>query len=66
MVYVALSRVSSLSGLFLKSFDPTKIKADPKVLDFYKNLVVYDEKPSVTVVTSNNTNGNNNSQQVLQ
>ncbi|KAI6673194.1 hypothetical protein NL676_001100 [Syzygium grande] len=34
MVYVALSRVKSLSGLHLSGFDPTIIKA----LEFYERL----------------------------
>ncbi|KAI3457086.1 hypothetical protein Pfo_013749 [Paulownia fortunei] len=35
MVYVALSRVRSLGGLYLSGLDPSKIKAHPKVLEFY-------------------------------
>ena len=35
--YVALSRVKSLEGLFLTSFDYTKIMANPKVKAFYGN-----------------------------
>ncbi len=35
--YVALSRVKSLEGLFLTSFDYTKIMANPKVKEFYSN-----------------------------
>ncbi|KAF5181201.1 Atp-dependent dna helicase pif1 [Thalictrum thalictroides] len=38
MVYVALSRVRSQNGLSLSGFDPSKIKAHPKVLEFYDNL----------------------------
>ncbi|XP_042504799.1 ATP-dependent DNA helicase PIF1-like [Macadamia integrifolia] len=38
MVYVALSRVRSLDGLHLSGFDSSKIKAHPKVLEFYQNL----------------------------
>jgi ATP-dependent DNA helicase PIF1 len=38
MSYVALSRVKSLSGLYLKAFSPYKIRVDPKVVEFYKNL----------------------------
>ena len=34
MVYVALSRVRSLSGLYLKAFQPFKIKVDDKVIKF--------------------------------
>ena len=34
--YVALSRVKSLEGLFLTNFNPNKIKANPKVIAFYK------------------------------
>jgi ATP-dependent DNA helicase PIF1 len=33
--YVALSRVRSLSGLYLSSFDHRKICANPKVIEFY-------------------------------
>ena len=36
--YVALSRVKSLDGLYLTSFDATKIRINKKVKDFYDNL----------------------------
>lgn len=36
--YVALSRVKSLKGLYLTSFDPNKIKVNKKVQDFYAEL----------------------------
>jgi ATP-dependent DNA helicase PIF1 len=36
--YVALSRVKSLEGLYLTSFDVTKVKINKKVQDFYKLL----------------------------
>lgn len=36
--YVALSRVKSLDGLYLKSFDISKIKINKKVRDFYEKL----------------------------
>ncbi|XP_017249740.2 ATP-dependent DNA helicase PIF1-like [Daucus carota subsp. sativus] len=38
MVYVALSRVRSLDGLHISGFCPSKIKAHPKVLQFYKRF----------------------------
>jgi ATP-dependent DNA helicase PIF1 len=38
--YVALSRIKSLDGLFLSSFDYTKIKINRKVRDFYKQTMV--------------------------
>ncbi|KAK1261490.1 hypothetical protein QJS04_geneDACA008732 [Acorus gramineus] len=38
MVYVVLSRVRSLQGLRLSGFNPSKIKAHPKVLQFYERL----------------------------
>lgn len=37
MVYVALSRVKSLSGLFLVSFDPKKIIVDKRIKEFLSN-----------------------------
>ena len=39
--YVALSRVKSLDGLYLNSIDAQKIKANPKVVDFYKEVTNY-------------------------
>jgi ATP-dependent DNA helicase PIF1 len=36
--YVALSRVKNLDGLFLKSFNPYKIKINLKVKEYYENL----------------------------
>jgi len=36
--YVALSRVRSIEGLSLTSFDPSKIKIDQRVKDFYERL----------------------------
>jgi ATP-dependent DNA helicase PIF1 len=36
--YVALSRVKSLEGLYLTSFDASRIKINKKVQEFYMNL----------------------------
>ena len=41
--YVALSRVKSLDGLYLTSFDASKIKINKKVKVFYEELNVYQE-----------------------
>ncbi|XP_050379852.1 ATP-dependent DNA helicase PIF1-like [Argentina anserina] len=38
MVYVALSRVRSLKGLYLSGFDCWKIMVHPKVLQFYRSF----------------------------
>jgi ATP-dependent DNA helicase PIF1 len=36
--YVALSRIKSLDGLYLSEFHPYKIKANPKVKEYYNRL----------------------------
>lgn len=36
--YVALSRIRNLDGLFISSFNPSKIKANPLVIEFYSKL----------------------------
>jgi ATP-dependent DNA helicase PIF1 len=50
--YVALSRIQSLDGLYLSSFHPDKIKANPKVIEFYNSIeninmnnIILDIKP---------------------
>jgi ATP-dependent DNA helicase PIF1 len=47
--YVALSRVRSMSGLYLTSFDVTKIKINKKVKDYYEALNLYNDESSVYV-----------------
>jgi ATP-dependent DNA helicase PIF1 len=37
-IYVALSRVKSLQGLFLGEFNHHRIMANPKVIDYYSSL----------------------------
>ncbi|KAI4341143.1 hypothetical protein MLD38_025902 [Melastoma candidum] len=49
MVYVALSRIRNMSGLNLSGFDRTKIKAHPKVLEFYANLANRQHEESKTI-----------------
>ncbi len=55
--YVALSRVKSLDGLFLTSYDPNKIKINKKVKDFYEALVVLEEEEK-NIVEENNVEEN--------
>ena len=55
--YVALSRVRTLDGLYLLNFNASKIRANPKVVSFYKLLenTMYTvkpvEKPVISEVT---------------
>ena len=42
--YVALSRVKSLSGLYLTSFDAGRIKINKKVKEYYELLTLFQEK----------------------
>lgn len=44
-VYVALSRVKSLNGLRLTGFVPSKIKAHPLVVNFYRQLGQRQQQP---------------------
>lgn len=46
--YVALSRVKSLEGLYLTSFDVKKVKVHRKVQEFYDNLANKDFVPPST------------------
>jgi hypothetical protein len=41
--YVALSRVKSLHGLYLTSFDASRIRINKKVKEFYDSLTLYHE-----------------------
>lgn len=41
--YVALSRVKSLEGLYLTSFDATKIRINKKAKEYYESLRLYHE-----------------------
>ena len=48
--YVALSRVKSLNGLYLTSFDVGKIKINKKVKEFYELLKIYHETKKANIV----------------
>lgn len=37
-IYVALSRIKTLKGLYLRGFNPNKVMVDSKVVEFYKSL----------------------------
>jgi hypothetical protein len=41
--YVALSRVKSLDGLYLTSFDAKRIRINKKVKEYYESLRLYHE-----------------------
>jgi ATP-dependent DNA helicase PIF1 len=48
--YVALSRVKSLNGLYLTSFDVAKIKINKKVNAFYEALNLYNSENLVPLI----------------
>lgn len=59
--YVALSRVKSLNGLYLTSFDASRIKINKKVQAFYEDLSTYCEtETSAKIKNQSNTKGNGN------
>ena len=48
--YVALSRIESLDGLYLSNFMPDRIRANPKVKEFYLKIdhpIIFPEKKTV-------------------
>jgi hypothetical protein len=47
--YVALSRVKNLDGLYLTSFDASKIRINRKVKEFYDNLTLNQSENSEIV-----------------
>lgn len=49
--YVALSRVQSLDGLYLTSFNPSKIKLNKKVLSFYESIHERSSKKNEQMLT---------------
>jgi ATP-dependent DNA helicase PIF1 len=48
--YVALSRVKSLNGLYLTSFDVRRIKINIKVKEYYDSLTLLQEKEQEEIV----------------
>lgn len=46
--YVALSRIKTLNGLYLHNFNPAKVMVDNTVVEFYKNLKIFDKKVELT------------------
>jgi ATP-dependent DNA helicase PIF1 len=49
-VYVALSRIRTLNGLYISEFYPHRIKANPIVKSFYSSLTILDEDYTNEVV----------------
>ena len=47
--YVALSRVKSLNGLYLTSFDARRIRINKKVKEFYESLTTYHQSKDKNV-----------------
>jgi ATP-dependent DNA helicase PIF1 len=70
--YVALSRVKSLDGLYLTSFDATKIRINKKVKEFYESIALYHNNKKDSVKTDNDkelaeeTYEENNNKEILE
>jgi len=70
--YVALSRVKSLDGLYLTSFDATKIRINKKVKEFYESISLYHNNKTDSVKTDNDkelakeTYEENNKKEILE
>lgn len=51
--YVAMSRVKTLEGLYLKNFEPQKVLVDSRVAGFYENIKeVKDVKPDFNALVN--------------
>jgi ATP-dependent DNA helicase PIF1 len=48
--YVALSRVKSLDGLYLTSFDAKRIRINKKVKEYYESLTLFQEQDQNQIV----------------
>ena len=70
--YVALSRVRSLDGLYLTSFDATKIRINKKVKEFYESIALYHNNKKDSVKTDNDkelaeeTYKENNNKEIIE
>jgi ATP-dependent DNA helicase PIF1 len=51
--YVALSRLKSLEGLYLTSFNPSRIRINKKVKEFYENLNNTDTEIEIDIDKNN-------------
>jgi len=61
--YVAISRVRSLDGLYLTSFDPKRIRINRKAQEYYENLTLLTsgkEDNNIPIVVAEVVNTNNN------
>lgn len=58
--YVALSRIKTLEGLYLRGFDPSKIKANPIVKSFYEDLEKSKEFSNASNASSNTSSNTSN------
>lgn len=51
--YVALSRVRSLEGLSIVGrIDPSKIRAHPRVIEFYRGLILIERERAAAAVAA--------------
>jgi ATP-dependent DNA helicase PIF1 len=61
--YVALSRVKSLNGLYLTSFDAKRIRINKKVKEYYEALTLFQEQNKNE---SQNENENQNKEKIVE
>lgn len=65
--YVALSRIKSLDGLHISSFDPLTIHANPKVIEYYNQILdIQNDKPIVSVNEESEKKLKKNSKIIVQ
>ncbi|MBR1618074.1 AAA family ATPase [bacterium] len=54
-LYVALSRIKTLKGLYLRNFNPSKVMVEDRVVEFYKSLKIENANYAKNLIHSHSS-----------